>query len=473
MNRRWAIFFCLAFLAVHWLNQAIGTYGLMFDESQYWFWAKHPAFGYYSKPPMIAWLMAASTALFGDGNFGVKMLSPVLLLGIGLMLRATSRLLGYNERTSNWVLVTYLTLPVVTGNAIFFTTDVPLQFCWAVAMHGVLHALLHPQKAGRWWLLAGAAAGFGLLSKYTTVAFAASSFCALVAVPGNRRWFATPWPWLAAITAVAIFAPNLWWNAQHHFATFHHTNDRVVTKQVEFYPRDMLTFIAAQWGVFGPVLLGALLLHLRYGPRNETTRLLNCYIWPLALAGVITALLAGAQAHWIAPAYLAGTLLVVPWLEAKAPRWLKASLIINIIFLVLFYLAPPVLNQLPPKKNPMTRAFVWNELETPVKEELAKHPGAIPITDERKIATALTYALRDTRGSAEPVYKWKDPGVVRDHYDLLTEQADLKGKPVLLILRDPLPAHYIGYHLVRQVTLDGYAFYMYFQPHYAGAANAS
>src|SRR4051812_22989027 len=26
------------------------------DEAQYWFWAQHPAFGYYSKPPLIAWL---------------------------------------------------------------------------------------------------------------------------------------------------------------------------------------------------------------------------------------------------------------------------------------------------------------------------------------------------------------------------------------------------------------------------------
>ena len=473
MSRRLLILACLAFLAIHWLNQALGTYGLMFDESQYWFWAKHPALGYYSKPPMIAWLMAASTAIFGDGNFGVKMLSPVLLLAIGLTLRATARLLGHGPRTAGWVLVAYLTLPVVTGNAMFFTTDVPLQLCWALGMYAVLHALLRPQTGARWWLAAGAAAGLGLLSKYTTIAFAASTFCALIVVPANRRWFATPWPWLGGLIAAALFAPNLWWNMQHHFATFHHTNDRVITKQVMFYPADMLTFIAAQWGVFGPVMLGALLLHLRYGPRNDTTRLLHCYIWPLALAGVVTALFAGAQAHWIAPSYLAGTLLVVPWLEQRAPRWLKASLIVNIVFLVLFYLAPPLLNQLPPKKNPMTRAFVWNDLTQPAAEELAKHPGAIPLTNERKIATALTYGLRDIRGSAEPVYKWKDAGIVRDHYDLLTEEADLKNKPVLLITRDPLPPQREHeFKPVRQVTLSGYPFYFYFSPHYAGYADA-
>lgn len=83
--------FCLLILAVHWLNQYLGTYDLMFDEAQYWFWAKHPAWGYYSKPPVIAWLIAASTAVFGDGNFGVKMLSPLLALATGGVLYATAR----------------------------------------------------------------------------------------------------------------------------------------------------------------------------------------------------------------------------------------------------------------------------------------------------------------------------------------------------------------------------------------------
>ncbi|MEO0674467.1 MAG: hypothetical protein AAFY32_05610, partial [Pseudomonadota bacterium] len=30
------------------------------DETQYWFWAQSPAFGYFSKPPMIAWLIGAT-----------------------------------------------------------------------------------------------------------------------------------------------------------------------------------------------------------------------------------------------------------------------------------------------------------------------------------------------------------------------------------------------------------------------------
>jgi len=35
---------------------------LYFDESQYWSWAQQPAFGYYSKPPLVAHSTAAGLA---------------------------------------------------------------------------------------------------------------------------------------------------------------------------------------------------------------------------------------------------------------------------------------------------------------------------------------------------------------------------------------------------------------------------
>ncbi len=35
---------------------------LSFDEAQYWAWAQSIQLGYYSKPPMVAWAIAATTA---------------------------------------------------------------------------------------------------------------------------------------------------------------------------------------------------------------------------------------------------------------------------------------------------------------------------------------------------------------------------------------------------------------------------
>ena len=47
------------------------------DEAQYWRWSEKLDFGYYSKPPLIAWVIAASTAVFGDGEWAIRFFARV------------------------------------------------------------------------------------------------------------------------------------------------------------------------------------------------------------------------------------------------------------------------------------------------------------------------------------------------------------------------------------------------------------
>ena len=52
--------------------------GLYTDEAQYWLWSRALDFGYFSKPPLIAWLVRASTNLCGNGEACVRLASPLL-----------------------------------------------------------------------------------------------------------------------------------------------------------------------------------------------------------------------------------------------------------------------------------------------------------------------------------------------------------------------------------------------------------
>ena len=47
------------------------------DEAQYWRWGQALDWGYYSKPPMIAWMIQLSTSLFGDSESAIRILAPV------------------------------------------------------------------------------------------------------------------------------------------------------------------------------------------------------------------------------------------------------------------------------------------------------------------------------------------------------------------------------------------------------------
>lgn len=462
----------VALLGLHWLMQGLGVYELMFDETQYWMWGKFPAWGYYSKPPMIGWLMGLSTTLFGDGIFGVKMLAPVLHIATASLLMLTARRFGEDVRTSHWVFITYLTLPLVIGGSAFFSADTPLLFFWSGALYGVIRAL--QGKSGAGWLLAGGCLGLGLLSKYTMGAFALSTGLALLTHPQRRAQLRTIWPWLGGILAALIFAPNLVWNAQHHFVTVAHTETNLFSKQIEFYPFDMLAFFGAQFLVFGPILMAVLLLIFSRGTvkASAMARLMFWYVWPLLAIGLAVSLVAGAQAHWVAPAYLGGLLIVVPWLRRNAPRLLKRSLILHLCVLAIFYVTPLALPHVTQGKTPLTRLFVWNRLATPLRTLLETYPKALLLSDERKIAAALTYQLRAEDGTPARVLKWNPSGVVQDHYDILSQGEELKGRSVLLISRSPQPPGLsvatADAHCISRYQREGMVFYIFYLPDFAG-----
>ena len=455
---RHLFFVCGLLIATHWLHQSLATYPVMFDEAQYWLWGKSPDWGYFSKPPMIAWLMGLSTALFGDDGFGVRMLAPVLHAIAGYFLYASARLLGHSRNVAAMTWLSYLTLPVVTGTSAFFTTEVPLLCCWAIGLYCILRALVKQQPW--YWVLAGVCVGMGFLSKYTMIAFVASSLLALVMIPNYRTWLRTPYPWIGALVAFGLFAPNLWWNATHGFMTFAHTQDNVLTKHIELYPADMLAFAGAQLGIFGPILAVALIRALRQPKDSPIVLLLHYYVWPLLLVGLCVSLIAGAQAHWASPAYLAATLITVPWLMNKARGWLTASLVGHMLVAFLFYAAPTLLPHLP-IRNPLTRVTVWNALADPVASLAKQYPDAVLISDERKIAAALSYELMRRGVYSQPVYMWPLDGAIRNHYSILTRQADLKGKPLMLIARNANVTLPKGAQALKPIEIDGYRFGVY------------
>ena len=79
---------------------------------------------------------------------------------------------------------------------------------------------LYESNDARWWLAAGVFAGLALLSKFTAVMLV-PAVLAFMLVPGwRRRWLASPYPWFAALIAVAVFLPVLIWNAGHDWASF-------------------------------------------------------------------------------------------------------------------------------------------------------------------------------------------------------------------------------------------------------------
>ena len=58
---------------------------LYFDESQYWVWSREFAFGYFSKPPLLAWTIAIAESICGSGEACIRSPSPILHAGTALL----------------------------------------------------------------------------------------------------------------------------------------------------------------------------------------------------------------------------------------------------------------------------------------------------------------------------------------------------------------------------------------------------
>ncbi|MCR9092305.1 MAG: glycosyltransferase family 39 protein, partial [Proteobacteria bacterium] len=193
---------------------------LFFDEAYYWDWAQQLAWGYYSKPPLLAWLIAATTAVFGDGEIAVKsgalLAYPVTTWILFLLGRRL-----YNESLAFYVALAFFTLPAVSLSSLVIATDVVLLLVWTAAMLFFHRAI----SDNRWvdWLIAGALGGVGLLAKYNFVLFLPSALLFLSVSAAHRHHLRNPKLYAAVGLAAAVFLPHILWNAAHGWPTLRHT----------------------------------------------------------------------------------------------------------------------------------------------------------------------------------------------------------------------------------------------------------
>ena len=195
------------------------------DEAQYWTWSRHLAAGYYSKGPLVAWLIHASCHLLGQTMPAVRL--PALLLAAGTSVCTywlTRKLFG-SDRLALFAFALGAIVPLFAAGGTLMTIDPPLFFCWAAATCFVAKAAI---DGCPWaWLAAGLAAGLGCLAKYGMLLWPPLVLAWLAIDPVARRWLRSPWPWLMCGVTLACLTPPLVWNAGHGWVTFHHVATQV------------------------------------------------------------------------------------------------------------------------------------------------------------------------------------------------------------------------------------------------------
>jgi len=421
-----------------------GPANLYVDEAQYWYWAQALDWGYFSKPPVIAALIAATTGVFGDGELAIKSGALIVYPLTTLALYALARRL-FDAHIAFWTALSFFTLPGVAFSSLIISTDVPLFLCWTAALYALHRAA--SEDDWRWWLLLGVACGVGLLTKYTMGIFAVSTLLWFALTPHLRRLFTRPGPYLTAAVAALIFAPNLWWNHANGWPTFQHTAD---ISNLETGPGlhwdELQEFLSGQAAIMGPVLFVALLVliaRIKHWRRDPNQVFLACFTLPFLLVISAQALLGRANANWAAMTYAAGTLWVVSWLlQANRRGIVIAALAVNLVAMVAAYhyhaIARATGRELTRKTDYYKRVQGWDVLGLKVAELLKDNPGTLLLSHERDTISEMVYYARPQ--SAGAVW-WNPQHRINSHYALVTRMEGKGNRDFIFISRNSaLPA---------------------------------
>lgn len=314
--------------ALRLLVLAFSKADIFVDEAQYWLWGQNLDFGYYSKPPLIAWVIHATTELGGaDSAFWIRVSAPIFHGATALILGAlTARVFG--KSAAVWVAVSYVTLPIVALGSLVISTDTIMAPFFAAGLLFYFRNLSEKRTTDA--LIAGVMIGLAFMSKYAGIYFFLGAGLAAIFLPHYRPSLKNTVALLAAF--FLVISPNLIWNLGHELTTVDHTMDNIGWLRADgegpvLHLRAFLEFFSTQFVVMGPILLFAL-LRSGWRPDREIAPLL---LFSLPIIGLVCvqALLSKAYGNWAFAAYLAGTVAAIAWIARRRLLWLWVSLAIN------------------------------------------------------------------------------------------------------------------------------------------------
>lgn len=398
-STQWLIAIVMAFTLARVAALTLTPLELGFDEAQYWVWSRHLEFGYFTKPPLIAWAISATTAICGDGQACIRAISPLAHAIAALLLFATARLL-YGQKAAFWAAIFYLTIPGVAVSSLLVTTDALLLLFWSLGLLALVNYRQRPKL--KWALLFGLAVGLGLNAKYAMI------YLPLLVIPATlfdaclRTRIKIRHALVALSAAALLIMPNVIWNMHNGFATVTHTGENIGWSLGRLNYNVGFEFFISQFGVAGPIIFGAMITALLMGRKTakpDHDQLLKWLSWPVVLLITIQGFLSQANANWAATAYPAGVILVAALLVEPQQRiWFRSNLVINgLICAAIFAFT---LIGAPDGKarwtKPLRQLAGWQQTSDNLLKIAEREQAHRLVVSGRGMTASMIYALRDS-----------------------------------------------------------------------------
>ena len=416
------------------------------DEAYYWDWSRHLDIGYYSKPPMIAWLNYLSTHLFGINEFGVRFFAATLgTASAGIVYMLAKEM--FDERVAMISFLFSLLTPANAALSFVMTIDPPLIF------FGTLFLLLfwkglNLKGNGQilFFTLAGISFGLAFLSKQMMIVYFISIAIFLIYEKEYRSNISVPAIFLFLFFSIALISLPMYWNYKHNWVTFQETVHHIssnpsILKTISTF----FEYVGGQVLIITPIFAVIIYFSIYNGILNfkklDTKSRFLFFFGPIYLViFLFLSLKQRVNANWPALFYPPAIIFSVAWFlknikEKYITKWINRGLVVAYVFVFLTYITPFIFTIETisgTKIDPTKRGKGWKNLAIQLSDIYKQQGKDIFILGEKRdIISEMAFYMDE-----HPViYKIdRTPNIVKDQYEVWgTHGINMTGKDCLIL----------------------------------------
>ena len=331
-------FLCVFLLLIKITSIRFSNLDLFGDEAQYWLWSQKLDFGYFSKPPLLSWIIWLVCTIFGSSFFVLKMIPVFLYCLTSVVIFFISKKLLNNFELAFWTSITFFLMPGVSVSSFLVSTDILLILFWSLSLLQLLNIRENPSNLN--FILLGIFVGLAFLAKYAAIYFIICMFF-LFFEKEMKQIFLKHYVGLLyfSLTAFMVVAPNILWNIDNGWITLKHISQNADLSRASFNIFESLKFVGSQIIMVGPLIV----LFFVYNYKNRLNnsfdfRFLAIFSLPIFLIVFVESLLVRANANWAAVALVGFLIMFVHVVFKLNKNIIVINNLINIVFGIIFFL---------------------------------------------------------------------------------------------------------------------------------------
>lgn len=292
INEYWIILlFALGKLMIHLLTAT--SYGFQRDAYLYMAQSQHLDWGFFSTPPLVAFVTRIHTILLGNSLFAVRLLPA--LVGVASLCMAGWLI----KQLKGGVMAQVIGLSAIFLSPAFLRTSTLLQptvfnhFFWLLSAVVVFQLVRKQDSRQLLWFIPVLALGW--LAKYSIIFYALALLTAMLIGP-HRKLLWSRYLLFAFMGGFLLILPNLWWQHMHNWPVISHMGELHETQLGNVLMKDFLMAQLFMHLPAIPVWIAGLLWLLF----NRKHRQFRIFAWAFALTLLLIILLRGKFYYTIA-----------------------------------------------------------------------------------------------------------------------------------------------------------------------------